>query len=337
MCSSLIKRHSSALAALTLSALGTFYFSQKSTMPRPNIAAVRAANAGISLATKRCVVVGGTSGIGHGIAKRLAQAGCSVTIVGRTERGIVEEMTTASPNHADCKHSFVPVNAYLLSSVNAAVDTIISSHDKVDYLVQSQGMATIQGFAPSEEGLDQKLALHVFSRALFNRGLQPLMEKSEDPRSLSVLSAGVHSSYADYEKDPELSLGSYGIKSSADSAGFYNDIIADEFSQLYPKITYMHAAPGFIATRWGTEMPTLVRWLVRGLQKFGRSQEDCGEYMVSGLLNPDHKGGFFLLDQYGAATAKVTSLHEQAKSFVFKHIISVLDAGKAVAKPTSKQ
>ena len=58
--------------------------------------------------------------------------------------------------------------------------------------------------------------------------------------------------------------------------------------------------------------------------------------MVSGLLHPDHKGGFFLLDQYGAATAKVTSLHEQAKSFVFKHIISVLDAGKAVAKPTSK-
>lgn len=55
-----------------------------------------------------------------------------------------------------------PVNAYLLSSVNEAVESITASHDKVDFLVQSQGMATIQGFTPSpEEGLDQKLALHV--------------------------------------------------------------------------------------------------------------------------------------------------------------------------------
>lgn len=55
------------------------------------------------------------------------------------------------------------------------------------------------------------------------------------------------------------------------------------------------------------------------------------------MTNPEHKRGFFLLNQYGAATAKVTSLHEQAKSFVFMHINTVLDAGKAVAKPSSKQ
>merc|ERR1711920_1215226 len=107
---------------------------------------------------------------------------------------------------------------------------------------------------------------------------------------------------------------------------------ADEFSKMYPKTTYLHAAPGFIATRWGTEMPTVVRCLVRCLQNFGRSEEDCGEYMVRGLLHPEHRGGFYLLDQYGAATAKVTSLHEQAKSFVFKHIMSILDNGKAVVK-----
>ena len=205
----------SGLAVLTLS-LGTVYITKTSQeQEMSKLALAKAANAEISLATKQCVVVGGTSGIGHGIAKRLAQAGCSVTIVGRSERGIVAEMTALTPPEASASHAFVPVNAYLLSSVNAAVETIVSSHTKVDYLVQSQGMATIQGFTPTaEEGLDQKLALHVYSRALFNRGLQPLMEKSEDPRSLSVLSAGVHSSYANYEKDPELSLGSYGMKSA---------------------------------------------------------------------------------------------------------------------------
>eukprot|EP00729_Bicosta_minor_P014647 gene14647-13689_t len=174
----------SGLAVLTASLLG-LYASQTNQQPEManKLAAVKAINAEISLASKRCVVVGGTSGIGHGVALRLARAGCSVTIVGRKERGIVEEMKAISPDGVECSHSFIPVNAYLLSSVNEAVESITASHDKVDFLVQSQGMATIQGFTPSpEEGLDQKLALHVYSRALFIRGLQPLMAKSEDPR-----------------------------------------------------------------------------------------------------------------------------------------------------------
>ena len=186
--------------------------------------------------------MGGTSGIGHGIALRLAKAGCSVTIVGRSERGIVDEMRAASGAADGAAHAFVPVNAFLLSSVSAAVEEIAASHPKIDFLVQSQGMATIQGFTPTEEeGLDEKLALHVYSRALFNRGLQPLMAKSEDPRSLSVLSAGMHSPFAGYRTDPELSLGSYGLKNAADASSFYNDIMADKFSEAYPETTFLHA------------------------------------------------------------------------------------------------
>ena len=199
-------------------------------------------------------------------------------------------------------------------------------------------MATIQGFAPTEEeGLDEKMALHVYSRALFNRGLQPLMAKSEDPRSLSVLSAGMHSPFAGYRTDPELSLGSYGLKNAADAGGFYNDIMADKFSEAYPETTFLHARPGLVSTRWGTEMPAVIRWAVRALQVFMRSKEDCAEYMVSGLTNPEHKGGFRLLDEYGAAAAKITSLHGEARDFVFDHIMKVLDAGKSVAAKLSER
>lgn len=53
-----------------------------------SIAAARAANAGLALGNQQAVVVGGTSGIGRGIAMRLAAAGASVTVVGRSkERG----------------------------------------------------------------------------------------------------------------------------------------------------------------------------------------------------------------------------------------------------------
>lgn len=46
---------------------------------------VRASNGLVDLTGKRAVVVGGTSGIGKGIALRLAKAGASVTIVGRSQ------------------------------------------------------------------------------------------------------------------------------------------------------------------------------------------------------------------------------------------------------------
>ena len=239
------------------------------------LAAVRHTNS--SLISKRCVVVGGTSGIGHGITKRLAAAGASVTIVGRSERSIVSIVKELeAPSLPGSIHSFVPVNTFLLSSVDEAVAIIASLHDKIDYLVQSQGMATMQGSTPSkEEGLVQEMPLHVWSRALFNRGLQPLLDMSDDPRSLSVYTASQHKAYKAYHEDPEVLSRSYcGIKNAA-------KVLVDKFSQEHKGTTFMHAYPGFVSTRWGTEMPTLMRWLIRGLQRSNaRSKEDCGEYMV---------------------------------------------------------
>jgi NAD(P)-dependent dehydrogenase (short-subunit alcohol dehydrogenase family) len=337
---------------LLLSIFLGLYINSNSNMA--TLRAIKESNAKISLVGKTAIVVGGTSGIGHGMALRLAKAGASVTILGRTERGIVKEMNTLSPEGSKSKHSFIPVNAFLLSGVAKAVDTIKSTHEKIDYLIQSQGMATVQGFTPSEEeGLDQKLSLHVYSRAKFAVDLQPLMEKSDNPKALSILSAGVHSSYTNYKNDPELSLGTYGIKNAADSAGFYNDIIWDSLSKQYPKTTFMHASPGFVATRWGTEMPTPIRWCVRALQIFGKSKETCAEYMFRGLTQiqgsfsssggggggetkSEDKNNFILFDERGVQIKKVTNLHNEAKEFVFNHILKVLESGKAVQKIPGK-
>ena len=319
---------------LISSVLFAYFIQYNNNSNMTTLAAVRAANSQISLIGKQSIVVGGTSGIGHGIAKRLAQAGCSVTIVGRSERGIVEELNSISPPDSNAQHKFVPVNAYLLSSVDVAVNEISSTHEKIDYLVQSQGMATIQGFTPSpEEGLDQKLTLHVYSRASFCTKLLPLLLKSDNPRSISILSAGVHSPYTGYKNDLEL-INSYSIKNAADSAGFYNDILADGIATSNPQMTMLHAAPGFVRTRWGTEMPWIIRWPVRFMQRFGRSQEDCASYMFNGLTNATHTNGFHLLNEYGAKINKVTNLHEEAKEFVFTNIMKIVETGKSLATTT---
>jgi hypothetical protein len=88
----------------------------------------------------------------------------------------------------------------------------------LDFVVVTAGMATTQGYTPNEEGLDQKLAVHYFGRIAFIQELLPLMRGAPDARVLSVLSGGIHSAYADYEKHFDLRE-NYSLKNAADAAG----------------------------------------------------------------------------------------------------------------------
>ena len=65
------------------------------------------------------------------------------------------------------------------------------------------------------------------------------------------------------------------------------------------------------------------------------SQGAGDEEGKKGEATSDEKGGssgakgFLLLDQYGLNTAKVTGLHEEAREFVFAHILEILKTGKS--------
>lgn len=140
-------------------------------------------------------------------------------------------------------------------------------------------MATFQGFTPTSEGIDQKLALHYFSRVAFIDRLMPLLEASDDARVMTVLSPGAHSSYKNYADDFELSNGNYSPSNAASAACMYNDIAVDMLAREHKNVTFFHTAPGFVNTNWGTELNPFVRGLVRLIQPLGTSIKDIGEIM----------------------------------------------------------
>lgn len=244
----------------------------------------------------RALIVGGTSGIGRGIALALAERGdIAVTIAGRSqERGqeIVKELEAMCPSQP---HSFRQVNCFDLSDVKKLADT------DANLLIMTQGMATIQGYTPTTNGLDQKLQLHYFSRIYLARLMAPKLASSSNGRILTVLSAGIHSKYKNYEKDFDLKE-SYSVRNAADAAGFYTDAGFESLALEYPDIVVAHAAPGFVNTSWGTEMPWWLRGPIRILQPLGRSPQKCGTLLTTGWISLDSASAgnnFFLLDQDG--------------------------------------
>ena len=85
-----------------------------------------------------------------------------------------------------------------------------------------------------------------------------------------VLSGGVHSAYT--EEDLDLK-DNYSLTNAANICGFHSDLALDALSKQYPKIRFIHSSPGFVATNWGKEMPTVIKGMVRFFQYFATSPE----------------------------------------------------------------
>jgi NAD(P)-dependent dehydrogenase (short-subunit alcohol dehydrogenase family) len=273
---------------------------------------------------QQAIVFGGTSGIGQGIAIALAKANVRVTVVGRDkQRGdeIVQVLKAASNN----AHDFIPCDAFLVSKIAEFSRDYSDKHKQLDYLVLSAGIATMDGRTETSEGLDKKLAVHYWSRMAAIQTLLPLLKLSKnDPRVLSVLSAGVHSEYTDYKTDVELK-DNYSLSNAANAAGMYNDLAMEALSLENPEVTFVHAAPGIVSTNWGTDLPWYARIPARCLLGLiGRSLEDCGQYMTCGLFDDQFKGGWHLMTKDGERI-QPRAYHKAAGPFVWNHTRAVLN------------
>jgi NAD(P)-dependent dehydrogenase (short-subunit alcohol dehydrogenase family) len=293
---------------------------------------------------KSAVVVGGTSGIGAGIAVRLAREGFRVAIVGRSATSaaaVLHRMRDAFGERLPSdgaelqKPEFVFIQVQDASRV-ATAGVIASevqrawkefgddSEPVLDYLVETQGIASLNPRTENADGLDEKLAIHYFSRIAVARALAPLLLRSKDPRVLLVLAAGVHAPYANYATDFEV-VDSYSLGNAANAATFYLDISVEQmWRENSGKVAYAHASPGIVATPWGRQFPAWLRPLVqRAMQILGKPVDHAAEFLADFLFNPARKGGWFLFNEF-SEPVNATDLHDTAKDEVWSKTLDVL-------------
>ncbi|KAG8946187.1 hypothetical protein FRC04_012042 [Tulasnella sp. 424] len=249
--------------------------------------------------------VGGTSGCGQGTAEafaRATQGRAHILICGRN-REAAEKIIAGFPKHAESKYEFVECDATLMKNVVKASEEVkrkINEADgkaKLNYLVLSQGVMTMNPFDPTSEGIDRRLALHFYSRWKFVDELLPLLEKAssdgEEARVMSILAPGVSgpidTSDLGLKKD-------YSSKRARSEGTAYNDNFVAEYATRYPNMSFIHIFPGFVNTPLFNNLPWCLRFVFTAAGSLAaRSIQDCGEYMTFALLNSAYKtGGFWL-------------------------------------------
>lgn len=182
----------------------------------PSLAAIRASNAALSPSyTPVAIFVGGTSGIGQGIAEAFARhtkGNAHLIIIGRN-RAAADSIISQFPTQASASgtsgvtHEFIQCDVTLMKNVHAVTRELLTRVLKVNFLVMTTGYVTTKGWEETEDGVDKKLAVHYYARWKFISDLLPALKKAkeegEDAKVLSVLAAA---------KGAEIDVNDIGLK-----------------------------------------------------------------------------------------------------------------------------
>jgi len=207
----------------------------------PSFAAIRTSNAAFTHSSHPVAVfVGGTSGIGEGMARAFAEhtkGHSDIIIVGRN-RASAENIfstlpmpTSTSTSESDKSipaREFVQCDVTLMKNIQEATHSILTKFPKINYLVMSPGIMTMAGRDETEEGIDKKLAVHYYARWKFLSDLLPALKKANEAGEkgavMSVLAAGKGGAI-DLE-DLALKKG-YSVARAALIAPTYNDLMLE--------------------------------------------------------------------------------------------------------------
>ncbi|KIK64371.1 hypothetical protein GYMLUDRAFT_94777 [Collybiopsis luxurians FD-317 M1] len=286
-------------------------YSAPSDYGAPPIAKIRASNAAALAASSYvpvAVFVGGTSGIGEGIAEAFARhtkGNAHIIIVGRNrEAGERIISKFPKPTSPSAKHEFIACDASLMKNVQHTTTELLAHLSKINYLVLSTGIISLNGRDETEEGIDKKLAVHYYGRWKFIDGLVPALvrakEAGEDAKVFSVLGAG-QGGPVNVE---DLGLKkTFSIANAAHQGITYNDLMMEEYASRYPSLSFIHAFPGHVRSNLMSASPSLLLRIaspiVTGPVSPFKRPSDAGEYLLNGLVNTTSGPGAWRIGEYG--------------------------------------
>lgn len=251
--------------------------------------------------TIRALVVGGTGGIGYAIASRIAsEPTASVVISGRNK--------PTFPLSANMEYR--PLDASSLRAIKKYTDEFKAASgpdQKLDYLVLTNGILTTAGRTETPEGLDNKMALHYYSRFLLVRELDSLLK--EDAKIVTVLDS-LRGSPNDVNWN-DLDVKTWSLGACAKHCMAFTDAMIQwhATNQGTNRRQFIHTYPRAVKTDISKSLPIYLRAPMKGIVSLvGVSPAVYAEKTLEGVnaaaAAGDKNGRWTFIDHEGKAISK---------------------------------
>lgn len=149
----------------------------------------------------RVLVTGGTSGIGHGVARAFADAGAHVTVTG----------TRASPAEYDVDLEGFAYRHCLMTDADA-IDAVVASLDGCDVLVNNAGRNLPGGRSEYDADVfEETVAINLFGPFRLATGCRPLLAASRVDGGASIVNVGSMASFFGVEIVPGYGAAKAGV------------------------------------------------------------------------------------------------------------------------------
>lgn len=190
-----------------------------------------------SMAGKRVVVTGATSGLGKATTEALMELEASVIVVARNE-------DKARDLGA---HSYHIGDLSLMEDVRRVAGEIADSHDRIDVLINNAG-ALFNERAETGEGLERTFALDLLSPYLLTKLLKPTL--GEGSRVINIASGGMYTarlSVSNLQNTQEPYKGAAAYARAKRALVIISEIWAQEWADEGIVVHSMH--PGWADTK----------------------------------------------------------------------------------------
>ncbi|EIN07651.1 NAD(P)-binding protein [Punctularia strigosozonata HHB-11173 SS5] len=280
--------------------------------------------------------IGGTSGIGRGIVEAFARhtkGNVHIIICGRNREAADRIIASLpKPSVAAAKHEFVYCEATLMRNVRAVTSELISRLPKLNYLVFTIALVNLNGYEPTEEGLEKKAAASYYARWLFTLELLPLLRKAremaEPAKLLSIGSAGRAGRKIETDDDLDLrKLYKTSIFQIRKTITACQELSLEAFVTENPWLTTIHTNPGVVYTpSLPFDVPLLLKvvidyvaWILL------RSPSDSGEFMLYALLKGEGEGRVLRFGETGKTLRRRDEfITVEGQERVWKHTLEAI-------------
>jgi NAD(P)-dependent dehydrogenase (short-subunit alcohol dehydrogenase family) len=209
---------------------------------------------------KRCVITGGTAGIGWVTARRLVELGALVTIVGsNVERGQVAIASIKQATGVD-QAEFLQADLSDQEQIRQLAETLLSRYPAINVLINNAG-AMFKHRQTSVQGLEMTFALNHLSYFMLTLLCLSALKKAAPSRIVNVSSAAHRPIQLDFG-DLQAKRNYRGLLTYRRSK-LANLLFTFELARrLDPRIVTVNALhPGFVATDIGVRHGLLPSFL----------------------------------------------------------------------------